>query len=95
MVLLQIFGVLDINTPCQESKTGQLIKREILRKCCSSLDSGCGVSETMLQTIYARAKESRGRGAKLLPENGQISQIAMSAMDNWGDEIKEQTEQDI
>ena len=27
---------------------------------------------------------------KLLPENGAISQIAMSAMDNWGDEIKEQ-----
>ena len=29
--------------------------------------------------------------AKLLPESGTISQIAMSAMDNWGDEIKEQT----
>lgn len=28
--------------------------------------------------------------AKLLPENGLISQIAMSAMDNWGGEIKEQ-----
>lgn len=27
---------------------------------------------------------------KLLPENGAISQIAMSAMDDWGDEIKEQ-----
>lgn len=26
---------------------------------------------------------------KLLPESGLISQIAMSAMDNWGDEIKE------
>lgn len=136
-----------------------------------------GVPETMLQTIYARAKESRGRGAicdkkaeeliekldydfsladkdtamhsgviartivldrlatawlaahpgavvvniacgldtrcyrmkgyahwynldlpetmavraRLLPESGPISQIAMSAMDNWGDEIKEQT----
>ena len=136
-----------------------------------------GVPETMLQTVYARAKESRGRGAihdakaeeivekldydfsladkdtamrsgviartivldrltkewlashpgavvvniacgldtrcyrmtgyahwynldlpetmavraKLLPEGGTISQIAMSAMDNWGDEIKEQT----
>ena len=135
-----------------------------------------GVPETMLQTIYARAKESRGRGAihdpkaeelvdrldydftladkdtamssgviartivldrlvkawleehpgavvvniacgldtrcyrmtgfchwynldlpetirlreKLLPENGTISQIAMSAMDDWGREIKEQ-----
>ena len=135
-----------------------------------------GVPETMLQTIYARAKESRGRGAihddkaenliekldydfsladkdaamrsgviartivldrltkawlashpgavvvniacgldtrcyrmsgyahwynldlpetmavreKLLPESGVISQIAMSAMDEWGDEIKEQ-----
>lgn len=135
-----------------------------------------GVPETMLQTIYARAKESKGRGAihdkkaeeiiekidydfsladkdtamysgaiartivldrltavwlaahpggivvniacgldtrcyrmkgyahwynldlpetmavreKLLPESGMISQIAMSAMDNWGDEIKEQ-----
>ena len=135
-----------------------------------------GVSETMLQTIYARAKESRGRGAihdakaeeiiekldydfsladkdaamrsgviartivldkltkawlaahpgavvvniacgldtrncrmsgyahwynldlpetmavreKLLPERGAISQIAMSAMDNWGSEISEQ-----
>lgn len=134
-----------------------------------------GVPETMLQTIYARAKESRGRGAisdkkaeeiveklnydftladkdtamhngviartivldkltsswlllhpgsvivnigcgldtrcyrmngfkhwynldlpetmeireKLLPENGTISQIAMSAMDDWGDEITE------
>ena len=133
-----------------------------------------GVPETMLQTIYARAKESKGRGAicdkkaeeivsrldydfsladkdtamhsgviartivldrlttawlathpggvvvniacgldtrcyrmkgyahwynldlpetmavrvKLLPESGLISQIAMSAMDNWGDEIK-------
>ena len=135
-----------------------------------------GVPETMLQTIYARAKESRGRGAihdakaeeiiekldydfsladkdtamrsgviartivldkltkswlashpgavvvniacgldtrcyrmsgyahwynldlpetmavreKLLPESGTISQIAMSAMDDWGGEIKEQ-----
>ena len=135
-----------------------------------------GVPETMLQTIYARAKESRGRGvirdkkaeeivrkldydfsladkdtamhsgviartivldrlttvwleahpggtvvniacgldtrcyrmkgyghwynldlpetmavrAKLLPESGTISQIAMSAMDNWGNETKEQ-----
>lgn len=135
-----------------------------------------GVPETMLQTIYARAKESRGRGAihdakaeelvekldydfsladkdtamhsgviartivldrmtkewlashpgavvvniacgldtrcyrmsgyahwynldlpetmavreKLLPESGAISQIAMSAMDEWGSEIKEQ-----
>ena len=135
-----------------------------------------GVPETMLQTIYARAKESRGRGAihdakaeeliekldydfslankdtamrsgviartivldrltkawlashpgavvvniacgldtrcyrmsgyahwynldlpetmavreKLLPESGVISQIAMSAMGEWGDEIKEQ-----
>ena len=135
-----------------------------------------GVPETMLQTIYARAKESRGRGAihdakaeeliekldydfsladkdtamrsgviartivldqltkswlaahssavvvniacgldtrcyrisgyahwynldlpetmavreKLLPESGTISQIAMSAMDDWGDAIKEQ-----
>ena len=135
-----------------------------------------GVPETMLQTIYARAKESRGRGAihdakaeeivekldydfsladkdtamrsgviartivldrltkawlgahtgavvvniacgldtrcyrmtgyahwynldlpetmavreKLLPESGAISQIAMSAMDNWGGEISEQ-----
>ena len=27
---------------------------------------------------------------KLLPESRTISQIAMSAMDNWGDEIKEQ-----
>ena len=135
-----------------------------------------GVPETMLQTIYARAKESRGRGAihdakaeeiierldydfsladkdtamhsgviartivldrltnewlakhlgavvvniacgldtrcyrmsgyahwynldlpetmavreKLLPESGTISQIAMSAMDDWGGEIREQ-----
>ena len=135
-----------------------------------------GVPETMLQTIYARAKESRGRGAihdtkaeeiigkldydfsladkdtamrsgviartivldrltsawlgahpgavvvniacgldtrcyrmsgyahwynldlpetmavreKLLPESGAISQLAMSAMDDWGSEIKEQ-----
>ena len=135
-----------------------------------------GVPETMLQTVYARAKESRGRGAihdpkaeeltrkldydfsladkdtamgsgviartivldkltkawlashpgavvvniacgldtrcyrmpdyahwynldlpetmavreKLLPESGTISQIAMSAMDDWGSEIKEQ-----
>ena len=135
-----------------------------------------GVPETMLQTIYARAKESKGRGAicdkkaeeivsrldydfsladkdtamhsgviartivldrltkewlakhpgavvvniacgldtrcyrvsgyshwynldlpetmavreKLLPESGSISQIAMSAMDDWGGEIKEQ-----
>ena len=135
-----------------------------------------GVPETMLQTIYARAKESRGRGAihdakaeeiierlnydfsladkdsamrsgviartivldrltkawlvsnpgavvvniacglatrcyrmegfchwynldlpetmavreSLLPERGMISQIAMSAMDDWGNEIKEQ-----
>ena len=104
-----------------------------------------GVPETMLQTVYARAKESRGRGAihdakaeeiigaldydfsladkdapmhsgvtrcyrmegyahwynldlpetiavreKLLPETGNISQIAMSAMDDWGGEIAEQ-----
>ena len=27
---------------------------------------------------------------RLLPEGGTISQIAMSAMDDWGDEIKEQ-----
>ena len=27
---------------------------------------------------------------KLLPESGSISQIAMSAMDDWGGEIKEQ-----
>ena len=138
-----------------------------------------GVPETMLQTVYARAKESRGRGAihdakaeeiiekldydfsladkdtamhsgviartivldrltkawlgahpgavvvniacgldtrcyrmsgyahwynldlpetmavreKLLPESGTISQIAMSAMDDWGDAIKEQNVQ--
>lgn len=90
-----------------------------------------GVPETMLQTVYARAKESRGRGAirdlkaeeiigrldydfsladkdaamrsgviartivldlpetiavreALLPESGSISQLAMSAMDDWG-----------
>lgn len=29
--------------------------------------------------------------AELLSESGLISQIAMSAMDNWGDEIKEKT----
>lgn len=40
-----------------------------------------GVPETMLQTVYARAKESRGRGA--------VSQIAMSAMGDWGGEIAE------
>ena len=140
-----------------------------------------GVPETMLQTIYARAKESRGRGAihdakaeeiiekldydfsladkdtamrsgviartivldrmtkewlashpgavvvniacgldtrcyrmsgyahwynldlpetmavreKLLPESGTISQIAMSAMDDWGGEISELSEQNV
>ena len=137
-----------------------------------------GVPETMLQTIYARAKESRGRGAihdakaeeiiekldydfsladkdtamrsgviartivldqltkswhpgavviniacgldtrcyrmagyahwynldlpetmavreKLLPESGTISQIAMSAMDDWGGEISELSEQNM
>ena len=27
--------------------------------------------------------------ARLLPENGRISQIAMSAMEDWGGEIKE------
>ena len=140
-----------------------------------------GVPETMLQTIYARAKESRGRGAihdakaeeliekldydfaladkdtamrsgviartivldkltkswlaahpgavviniacgldtrcyrmsgyahwynldlpetmavreKLLPEIGTISQIAMSAMDDWGGEISELSEQNV
>ena len=93
-----------------------------------------GVPETMLQTVYARAKESRGRGAirdlkaeeiigrldydfsladkdaamhsgviartivldrlvgeylALLPESGSISQLAMSAMDDWGSEVKE------
>lgn len=140
-----------------------------------------GVPETMLQTVYARAKESRGRGAihdakaeeiiekldydfsladkdtamhsgviartivldrltkawlgahpgavvvniacgldtrcyrmsgyahwynldlpetmavreKLLPESGTISQIAMSAMDDWGGEISELSEQNV
>ena len=109
-----------------------------------------GVPETMLQTVYARAKESSGRGAihdakaeeliekldydfslaahsgavvvniacgldtrcyrmsgyahwynldlpetmavreNLLPESGTISQIAMSAMEDWGSEISEQ-----
>lgn len=112
-----------------------------------------GVPETMLQTVYARAKESNGRGAihdakaeeiverldydfsladkdtamrsgmiartivpdtrcyrmsgyahwynldlpetmavreKFLPESGAISQIAMSAMEDWGSEISEQ-----
>ena len=84
-----------------------------------------GVPETMLQTVYARAKESSGRGAvvvniacgldtrcyrmsgyahwynldlpetmavreKFLPESGVISQIAMSAMEDWGSEISEQ-----
>lgn len=34
--------------------------------------------------------ETMAMRAKLLPENGLISQIAMSAMDNWGGEIKEQ-----
>lgn len=29
--------------------------------------------------------------AKILPENGTISQIAMSAMEEWGSEIKEET----
>ena len=36
--------------------------------------------------------ETMAMRAKLLPENGTISQIAMSAMEGWGDEIKEQTE---
>ena len=118
-----------------------------------------GVPETMLQTVYARAKESSGRGAihdakaeeiverldydfsladkdtamrsgviartivldkldtrcyrmsgyahwynldlpetmavreKLLPESGTISQIAMSAMEDWGSKISEQNVQ--
>ena len=34
--------------------------------------------------------ETMAMRAKLLQENGLISQIAMSAMDNWGGEIKEQ-----
>ena len=34
--------------------------------------------------------ETIGVREKLLPESGAISQIAMSAMDDWGDEIKEQ-----
>ena len=113
-----------------------------------------GVPETMLQTVYARARESRGRGVirdakaeelvekldydfslaekdtamrsgviarniacgldtrcyrmtgyrhwynldlpetmavreKLLPESGTVTQIAMSAMDDWGSQIEE------
>lgn len=34
--------------------------------------------------------ETMAMRAKMLPENGLISQVAMSAMDNWGGEIKEQ-----
>ena len=34
--------------------------------------------------------ETMGVREKLLPESGTISQIAMSAMDNWGSEISEQ-----
>lgn len=40
-----------------------------------------GVPETMPQTMAVREK--------LLPESGAISQVAMSAMDNWGDGVKE------
>ena len=40
-----------------------------------------GVPETMLQTMAVREKR--------LPESGAISQVAMSAMDNWGDGVKE------
>ena len=32
---------------------------------------------------------------KLLPESGAISQIAMSAMDDWGGEISELSEQNV
>ena len=40
-----------------------------------------GVPETMPQTMAVREK--------LLPESGSISQLAMSAMDYWGDGVKE------
>lgn len=39
---------------------------------------------------FTGVPETMAVRAKLLPENGLISQIAMSAMDNWGGEIKEQ-----
>ena len=45
--------------------------------------------ERVCTLVYLDLPETMAVRVKLLPESGLISQIAMSAMDNWGDEIKE------
>ena len=46
--------------------------------------------ERFLPLLYLDLPETMAVREKLLPESGTISQIAMSAMDDWGGEIKEQ-----
>ena len=54
------------------------------------LDTRCYRMQGFCHWYNLDLPETMAVREKLLPENGAISQIAMSAMDDWGNEIKEQ-----
>lgn len=54
------------------------------------LDTRCYRMEGFCHWYNLDLPETMAVRKRLLPENGTISQIAMSAMDDWSDEIKEQ-----
>ena len=54
------------------------------------LDTRCYRMEGFCHWYNLDLPETMAVRERLLPENGTISQIAMSAMDDWGEEIKEQ-----
>lgn len=53
------------------------------------LDTRCYRMEGYAHWYNLNLPETMAVRARLLPENGRISQIAMSAMEDWGGEIKE------
>lgn len=53
------------------------------------LDTRCYRMEGYAHWYNLDLSETMAVRARLLPENGRISQIAMSAMEDWGGEIKE------
>lgn len=53
------------------------------------LDTRCYRMEGYAHWYNLDLPETMAVRARLLPENGRISQIAMSAMEDWGGEIKE------
>jgi len=53
------------------------------------LDTRCYRMEGYAHWYNLDLPETMAVRARLLPENGTISQIAMSAMEDWGGEIKE------